>query len=216
MTAPDDNSPEASGERLLPGILTASGTWLDLWTLPADAIRIEDIAHHLAQLNRYTGAARRPYSVAEHSLGVVELMRHAGVIDPSALLAGLMHDAHEAYTADLSSPMKLVIGDAWVRQERRIQRAVLGRFGLITATAAWGFTIGNADMTALLTEREQLLPPGGPEWVGAGTYPLARWWRIADSDGMDWTDWRTAFQDTFEELDDARRARRAIATEVAR
>lgn len=29
---------------------------------------IESLAHQLAQINRYTGATRRPYSVAEHSL----------------------------------------------------------------------------------------------------------------------------------------------------
>lgn len=29
---------------------------------------IASLAHQLAQINRYTGATRRPYSVAEHSL----------------------------------------------------------------------------------------------------------------------------------------------------
>lgn len=51
-----------------------------------------------------------------------------GIRSPSVLLGALMHDAHEAYTADLSSPMKQVLGDAWADTEHRIQHSVQRRF----------------------------------------------------------------------------------------
>ena len=72
-------------------MLTATGATVDLRWMAAEDISILDIAHHLAQINRYTGACSRPYSVAEHSLLVCEIMeRELGVSSPHALLAGLM------------------------------------------------------------------------------------------------------------------------------
>src|ERR1700754_1012877 len=50
-------------ERRMTWMLTATGVAFDLRFIKADAIDIADIAHHLAQINRYTGACRRPYSV---------------------------------------------------------------------------------------------------------------------------------------------------------
>ena len=64
-------------------ILTATGRDFPLSGLPTvmpdAAPRIEDIAHALAQINRYTGHAARPYSVAEHSLLVCEIVRAKGL-----------------------------------------------------------------------------------------------------------------------------------------
>lgn len=70
--------------------------------LPGNTPRIEAIAHSLAQINRF-GHASRPYSVAEHSLLVCEIVKSMG-LDCHAQRAALMHDAHEAFTGDVATP----------------------------------------------------------------------------------------------------------------
>jgi uncharacterized protein len=96
-------------------MLTASGTEYALVgsrSIIANPPRIEDIAHHLAQINRFTGACFRPYSVAEHSLLVERIGASRGA-SPGLRMALLMHDAHEAYTTDLASPAKRAVGLGW-------------------------------------------------------------------------------------------------------
>lgn len=74
---------------------------------PAD-ICIEDIAHSLAHLCRYTGHTRMFYSVAQHSLLVAEKIPGGSGLK----LAALLHDAAEAYIGDVSSPLK-----QWLRNQ---------------------------------------------------------------------------------------------------
>jgi len=94
-------------------MITASGaeyhfTGYKACTENGRPVRIEDIAHQLSMINRFCGATKRPYSVAEHSLFVSELLQRDGR-SAIAQLAGLMHDAHETYTNDVSSPAKEAI-----------------------------------------------------------------------------------------------------------
>lgn len=185
-------------------LLTATGAVVDLRFIAADSISLLDIAHHLAQLNRYTGACRRPYSVAEHSLLVVELLESRGYTSPALLQAALMHDAHEAYTSDVSSPMKQVLGDAWHAVDQRAQHAVLARFRCLAASAAHADLIKWADLTALSTERLFLLPDAGPRWPASDSHPAVGWVRWKDRAELSWLDWRQAFLDKFAELQFAR------------
>lgn len=180
-------------------MLTSTGAVVDLRYIAQDSISLPDIAHHLSQINRYTGACKRPYSVAEHSLLVCELIEIAGETDPSVRLAALMHDAHEAYTQDLSSPMKQLLGDVWHDEECRIQYQVLKRFGLLTAYTAARQCIDDADLTALSTERQRLLPQLGPQWAAEKTHP-AVYWDFDAAASNTWLDWRQAFLDKFAEL----------------
>lgn len=85
-----------------------TGHWMETYTgkqfhflcLQKEELDIVDIAHHLSQLCRYTGACRTFYSVAEHSVRV------SHIVSPGSQLAALMHDSAEAYTNDMSRPMK--------------------------------------------------------------------------------------------------------------
>ena len=68
--------------------------------LSLDEICISDIAHALSQVCRFTGHCSRFYSVGQHSIYVALLC------SPKNKLWGLLHDASEAYIADIASPVK--------------------------------------------------------------------------------------------------------------
>src|SRR3972149_10211945 len=108
-------------------ILTYSGR--RFWPLdprPEDVV-VEDIAHALGNLCRFTGHTSRFYSVAEHSVHVSD-----SASAPNKLW-GLFHDASEAYLGDLARPTKQAqagFGLAYRRVERRLMRAICDRFEL--------------------------------------------------------------------------------------
>lgn len=68
-------------------------------------VNIFDIAHALSQLCRFAGQFPSFYSVGAHSLLVSQWIERNGGT-PEECLAGLLHDATEAYLADLPSPIK--------------------------------------------------------------------------------------------------------------
>lgn len=181
-------------------MLTSTGAAFDLQLAEPASISILDIAHHLSKIDRWNGACSRPYSVAEHSLFVVEILKAHGATSRSLLLYALMHDAHEAYTGDLSAPMKRVIGPAWNAIERRIESQVIARFNLACARAAHHEAVRWADLTALSTERAQLLPASAERLPTEYTHPAVTWWSFKDRAAFGWEDWRQAFLDQFEAL----------------
>lgn len=114
-------------------------------------IRIIDIAHALANLCRYTGHCRIFYSVAEHSVHV------SYCVPPEMALAGLLHDATEAYVNDLNRPLKhswLLWGYRVV--ERRNWLAIAEKFGL---PATLPPEIHEADLAVLFAEQAELMLP---------------------------------------------------------
>jgi hypothetical protein len=64
----------------------------------------EGIAVSLSRINRWNGNTSRPYSVAEHSIRVARLL------PPGLKLAGLVHDAAEAFIGDLPYPIRQCAG----------------------------------------------------------------------------------------------------------
>ena len=142
-------------------LLTATGHEVDLhYAKPAQMV-LADVAHSLAQINRFTGHARRPYSVAEHSLLVLDIIEHLfAPANVHCRLAALMHDAHEAYAGDMASPMKRTMGEAWTTVEARLERTLRTAWVLHTAAHDHRDVIRQADLIALATEREQLMPKG--------------------------------------------------------
>lgn len=169
---------------------------------------IDEIAHSLALINRFTGHTTRPYSVAEHSLLVADLAAADGA---SAIvqLAALMHDAHEAFAGDVASPVKWVVGEAWSAFEHSQATALHHRFGLRTAMHAHRAAIRRWDLIALATERRDLTAwdaakhrpwmildnPAAPV-LPASTYLMTPW----HTHGMQWTDWRDEFLKRFDML----------------
>lgn len=167
-----------------PYLLTRSGTRIDLLAPRPEDVSLRDVAHALARICRYTGHVTAPhYSVARHSINVARALRgdgHARGIQAQ----GLMHDAHEAYTGDVASPIKRALRalsyedgsphpDPWRAFERRHADAVRARFGLPLTPAK---PVHEADISALLTEARDLMPEDvGPD---AGGWPPGRPWEL--------------------------------------
>lgn len=155
--------------------------WIETYTgkrvTPANMsekdLDIEDIAHSLALQCRFTGHCKKFYSIAEHSVrvaGVVtkllleDKLRKATdptsvsvpsdvfiASDYTTILGGLLHDAHEAYTGDLATPLK----DARRKEiEDTIQGKVVNRFGLAGVDSS---VISRADKIMLATEAVYLM-----------------------------------------------------------
>lgn len=137
-----------------------SGALWDLINPDPQAVHWPDIAHHLALTNRFNGATRVPYSVAEHSLYV------AALVEPRHRLAALIHDAHEAIIGDLVQPVKAALThlspggwrDGWDALDHRTAAAIHAAadvtFPLGCAAAR---AIHVADMRALAAERRDFL-----------------------------------------------------------
>lgn len=191
-------------------MLTANGLEIDLRYPQVRNITLADISHHLAQINRYTGACRRPFSVAEHSLLVLDIVERVMTLDVHGRLAALMHDAHEAYTQDLSTPAKGQVGDAWHAFEGRLQRTVASAFALHSAAHKHAVAIKQADLIALATERAQLLPngPGLSLWPVLVHVQPVSWVDLMSPErcAMTWQDWRDRFKDSADALDYGRNA----------
>ncbi len=86
-------------------MVTYTGIIFDLTNPDADLIKIEDIAHGLAFNCRWNGATKYFYSIAEHSIRV---MNRCGY-DFEKRKAGLFHDTEEAYWGDMIKPLKEII-----------------------------------------------------------------------------------------------------------
>lgn len=128
-------------------LLMHSGRIVDIHYPRAEDILIEDIAHHLARINRFNGGTKQPYSVAQHSVYVSQLCCESWALE------GLMHDATEAYLGDVSSPLKELLPD-YRRIERQWWNAIAAKYGL---PAELPFDVHVADHQAYVAERLELI-----------------------------------------------------------
>lgn len=86
-----------------------SGRYVNPLDLKPEDVDIRDIAHHLSNICRYTGACPNHYSVAQHSVLVSD------ALPPELKLAGLLHDAAEYVFNDIASPVKRDPRMQWYR-----------------------------------------------------------------------------------------------------
>lgn len=134
-------------------ILTASGSYFDFLKPEESKITIEDIAHALSHLCRFTGHTQQFYSVAQHSI-------HCSyIVPPEDAMEALMHDAAEAFVGGMASPLKRVVGDAFLLIEQRVEREIAKRFNL---RFPWPQSVKDADLAMLATERRYLMHPMHP------------------------------------------------------
>lgn len=126
---------------------TYTGKYVTPLDLKYEDISILDIAHHLSLLCRFNGACREFYSVAQHSVVI------ASMVPDGSRLAALLHDASEAYMADVIRPIKYSILELKLIEDR-IEIRILAKFKCFGAD--WE-AIKRADNIMLATEARDLM-----------------------------------------------------------
>ncbi|WP_060060134.1 hypothetical protein [Burkholderia ubonensis] len=141
-------------------ILTRSARQFSFVNPHPSMVVLDDVAHALSHINRFTGHTSYAYSVAQHSVAVSRYLERTGA-PLKVQMAGLLHDAHEAYFGDIAAPLKafLKVGDV----EDRIQVVVATAFGL-TLEDLHDRRVKLADLTALAVEATALMPPDTEDW----------------------------------------------------
>lgn len=122
-------------------IVTSTGKRFYFDDIESNIIDIEDIATALSRICRFAGHCSRFYSVAEHSMFVSSLL-------PDELkIAGLLHDATEAYLGDITRPLKAHL-KTYKEIEDKLHKHIESVFGISFDDPR----IKEADNIALLAE----------------------------------------------------------------
>jgi hypothetical protein len=124
-------------------------------------VSIIDIAHHLSNQCRYSGATSQLYSTAQHCCLLSNYVEATLKGSPLDCLQILMHDAAEAYLIDLPRPIKQHLPEfrLW---DRNIQMCVRSWLGIgDEPIPSWQDEI---DSRIISDERAQLLSDSGLDW----------------------------------------------------
>lgn len=188
-------------------MITYTGRRVDLPLPGAGQVTIADVAAHLARIPRFCGATQYPWCVAAHSLHCASLAEADGA-PPEAQLAALLHDAHEAYLNDISSPVKAAVRgvqeadvSSLDKVERTLQLAVLDQLGAVHHWRAHKDQVKRWDLISLATERRDLMHPN----ASAEAWPIlqglpADCRPIPSMRGMGWVDWAMDFEARYYQL----------------
>lgn len=171
-------------------IITYANRFVDPLHFKSEDADIETIAHALSNICRFTGQLKEFYSVAQHSVHVAERVNQLigeqdrrgkqYMIAPrtgnGCILRALLHDASEAYIADVSRPVKHAKGMEQYRViEGMIQGAIYERFGVGSVELIEHDNIlSHADNELLALEAQQL---GGWD-ITLWNIPMPRWQRM--------------------------------------
>jgi hypothetical protein len=130
-----------------------SGALFDPFRPAPKLIDIQDIAWSLSMQCRYNGHVKRFYSVAEHSIHVVSLVKAMNPdISYRKQLQALMHDATEAYIGDMVKPVKVMFS-LFNKVEDKLWVNICTRFDM---DIKWSKELTYCDGQAAVTEMETL------------------------------------------------------------
>jgi len=127
-----------------------------------EEVNITDIAHSLAFQCRFNGHSNSFFSIAQHSVFVSK------IVPPGQALAGLLHDAAEAYTGDIVTPLKRFLPPQFKEIENEIEKAIFAHFNIENINHV---EIKKADKIALFTEMRDLMKKPYSKWDGVDFYP---------------------------------------------
>ncbi|MEK6898088.1 MAG: YfbR-like 5'-deoxynucleotidase [Nanoarchaeota archaeon] len=126
-----------------------------------DEVNITDIAHALSMQCRFNGHCNNFYSVAQHSVLV------SRIVKSKQALAALLHDAAEAYTGDLVSPLKKNLPEEFKKIEEEIEQAIFKHFNISEIDYN---EIKKADKRTLITEMRDLMGKPPAKWDEEGVF----------------------------------------------
>ena len=99
------------------------GTAIDLASPDTYEFKVEPIAKMLSKVKRFNGYGQ---DVATHSVLMARIL-YSYTGNPHIALAGLLHDAQEAFIGDVATPVKHAVGTAWEVMEVNLQRAIMSQ-----------------------------------------------------------------------------------------
>lgn len=134
---------------------TYTGVKFNPYAPTANDVDIIDIAHALSQTCRFGGHTLPFYSVARHSINVAKILKAAGH-SPKVQLAGLLHDAAEAYLTDIPTPVKRNMPE-YRHTESSILQVVYDKCGVTELTASEVEAVDSADKAMLYLEAKRLM-----------------------------------------------------------
>ncbi len=119
---------------------TVNGKFVDPENPKNEDLIIEDIAWALSRTSRFAGhtVTAIPYNNAQHSIFVADMILKTNSTEIA--LAGLLHDAAEAYVGDIPSPIKRIGGlqKEYARIENNLLNAIYKKFlGKIVTDDIW-------------------------------------------------------------------------------
>lgn len=135
---------------MIPFIRTYSGSRVYLLKPKAASLKIEDIAHALSQIVRFTGHCSGPYTVAEHCCHCCDMAPR------EHKLSALLHDAQETWVGDCATPLKVCMAQ-YQEIEDRFERLVARKWHLPNPHPA---VVKEIDRRMLVTEMKWLLTKG--------------------------------------------------------
>jgi len=153
--------------------LFKTGTRPDLRRVCPKDIHFEDIKHNLSRIPRFTGNTCRRYTVAEHSILVMQLLEEAKA-DLPIIYQGLCHDFPEYLTGDISAPVKACVPE--IREfEHSLWLPICEKFNIPEELDA---QVKHYDWVALFIEAVSLCTSANPsEWEN---------WDLYGGEAMEW------------------------------
>jgi len=143
---------EMPQEKIQGYLSLAGGERLNLLAPEPSKMKIKGIASALSKICRFSGQISEFYSVAQHSVFVSQL------VPEEYALIGLLHDATEAYTADMPKPIKQLMPEYEVLEDR-MYKALATKFTLPPVIPE---VVHIADRIAVITEARDL--QNGDNW----------------------------------------------------
>ncbi len=150
-----------------PTIALHGGGYLDFLDPDSCEFTIDGIAHGLSMVCRFAGQTKYFYSVAQHSVLV------SRIVPPEDALAGLMHDAPEAFLGDVTRPLKMLLPE-YRPVYKRVEESIFCRFNIPNPLPQ---SVKDADLAMLAIEQIRLMGHK-EEWATTeGVKPANITWR---------------------------------------
>lgn len=139
-----------------------SGLYFDFVDPKPEQFTLEDIAGALSKICRFGGQANYFYSVAEHCVHCACQAAKDG-LPLDTQIAVLLHDASEAFVGDVVKPLKIMLSEYAVIEDR-VENAIAEKF-LIDFRREKA-SIREIDHAMLIAERRAMFSKDDVTWFG--------------------------------------------------